>query len=227
MKRTLYCALVSLLLTACASGPSSEQLRAQDRQKIQDQLNQEMSLKADREQLAELRKDIPTEKQKENDEMALFLNMMNNNSEHPQVVRDRFHKLVQDKRSTFRKKVQRLREDYRKEETRRREDFMKAQKNKREDNLKRKRDASKNRQFYSDQEKERMRFNSDERDRRQSFEAELNAQSKDFDSYMRERQKQFDEQYRIYSKKHGEKSKAKKAVTGDTPPTEEILGTEN
>lgn len=192
-----------------------EQVRADDRKKIEAELSEEMSLKADRDHLAEMRKDIPQEVQKANDELALQLNLMKGGTEAPASVRDRFNSLVMRKRSDFRAKVDRLRSDYRAQETRRREDFMQAQKKKRESFLSGKRERAEITRFNTDMEKERVRFNADERDRRQNFEAELNSSSKDFESYMRERQKEFNEQYRLYSKKYSEKPKEKKAVTGD------------
>lgn len=209
--------LLSLMLffvIGCATFKPTDQ-RAVDRANIKSELQDEMSLKADREKLEELRKDIPQETQKKNDELALYLDLMNKGTESPQAVRDRFFYMVQKRRTTFREKVQRLREDFRKDETQRREKNLAAQKSKRDSFLKRKTDAKATREFFAEQERERQRFVADERDRRQSFEAELNAQSKDFDSYMRERQKEFDEQFRLYSKKHYEKPKDKKPATGD------------
>lgn len=205
-----------LISTACAKrSPKPEQVRQQDRQTIAAALSEEMSLKADREELSELRKDIPAETQKANDELALQLNLMKQGTESPVTLRDRFQSLVQRKRQDFRKVVERLRSDYRQAETRRREDFTTAQRKKRESFLSSKRESREIQRFSSDQEKERSRFFADERDRRQNFEAELNARSKDFESYMRERNNEFNEQYRLYSKKFSEKPKEKKAVTGD------------
>lgn len=208
---------ITAQLPACKSrAKKAAQARAEDRQKIQDSLQQEMSLKADRDHLAELRKDIPDEKQKQNDELALFLTLMKQGTEQPNVVRERYNVLVQKRRSAHREKVQRLRNDYRSDETKRREEFLKKQKDKRDAFNKKKRDSKANREFYSEQDKERSRFFADERDRRQSFEAELSAQSKDFESYMRERNNEFNEQFRLYSKQFSERPKEKKAVTGES-----------
>lgn len=215
MKFLIWISAVFLLTACSAPQKSAKEERAEDREKIQAQLSQEMSLKSDRSDLAELRKDIPDEKKKENDELALFLQLMNQSKESPTEMRDRFNSLVQKKRSAYREKVQRLREDYRHDETKRREDYLDAQKKRRDDFNRHKHDSRANREYYSDEDKKRQRFFADERDRRQSFESELNSQSKDFDNYMRERQKEFDEQYRLYSKKLSERPKDKKAVTGE------------
>jgi hypothetical protein len=206
-----------LLLTACqtSSLPESsntEENRAADREKIHSEL--EVSLKADRDHLAELRKDIPEEKRKSNDELALQLGVMKQGTESPGTIRDRYNSMVQKRRETFRNKAQRLREDFRKDETRRREEFLKEHKSRRESFAAKKHDHKENREFFSEQDKLRQRYFSDERDRRQSFESELNAQSKDFESYMRERNNEFNEQYRAYSKKFYEKPKDGKPATG-------------
>lgn len=217
MANAILLVLSVVFLTSCKSGGGKkpEQVRAEDRDKIQHTLEQEMTLKQDRQQLETLRKDIPTEKQKQNDELALFLNLMKQGTEQPNLVREKFSTLVQRKRSDFRAKVARLREDFRNEETRKREDFLKVQKDKREAFTRKKPTSKENREFFSDQDRDRSRFFSDERDRRSSFEAEIQAQSRDFDSYMRERTYEFNEQFRLYSKQFSEKPKEKKAVTGE------------
>ncbi|MBX3021114.1 MAG: hypothetical protein KF799_05500 [Bdellovibrionales bacterium] len=213
---SVFTVMLALSLLACAKrAPRPEEVRKEDRQTIASALTEEMSLKADRDELAELRKDIPAETQRANDELALQLGLMKQGTETPATVRDRFQTLVQRKRSDFRKKVERLRNDYRQEETRRREDFTVTQKRTRENFMKRKRDRTELQRFSSDQERDRSRFFADERDRRSNFEAEVNARSRDFESYMRERSNEFNEQYRLYSKKFSEKPKEKKAVTGD------------
>ncbi len=218
MKYFLALIIVILLPSCKGRGKRPDQIRAEDRQKIHNSLEQEMSLKADREQLAELRKDIPDEKQKQNDELALYLTLMKQGTEQPNIVRERYHALVQKRRSAYRDKVQKLREDFRTGETKRREDFLKKQKEKRDAFAKKKPDSKATREFFSEQDKERTRTFAEERERRQSFEAELNAQSKDFESYMRERSNEFNEQFRLYSKQYSEKPKEKKAVTGEAGP---------
>jgi hypothetical protein len=216
--------LLCLLLTACANmgGGHSSADREADRQRIHDSLSGEMSLKADREQLAEMRKEIPAEKQKSNDELALSLNLMKQGTERPEMVRDKFTVLVEKKRTAFRDKVQKLRENYRKSETKRREEFLDEQKAKRADYLKTKRKVDETREYFADQDKDRQSFFSDERDRRASFESEISSQSKDFDSYMREKLNEFNEQYRLYAKQYVEKAKEKSAVTGGAPDFKKI-----
>lgn len=205
-----------ILITACASrARKAENDRQADRAQIEAQLQSETSLKADRSELAEIRADIPDEKQRENDELALFLKLMGQGTEQPSTVRDKFARLVTNKRSSFREKIEKLRAEYKAAETKRREDFTKAAQKKRDRYFIKKRDLKASQNFMSEQEKERLRVAAEERERRQSFEAELSTRSKDFESYMRERTNDFNEQLRLYSKKFSEKPRETKAVTGD------------
>ena len=210
---SIFLSLV-VLITACASRDQAK-ARKSDRETVTSELTKEMSLKEDRDSLNDLRKEIPEETQKQNDELALYLNLMSQGNEKPQMARDKFNLMVQKKRAVFRDKVAKLRENYRDDETARREKQLDAAKIKRDAFLKKKRDPKETREFFQEQEKERLGFAGDERARRTAFEGEINAQSKDFDSYMREKQKEFDEQYRLYTKKYSEKPKDKKAATGD------------
>jgi hypothetical protein len=220
MNSHLLLALVTALALLGLSGCKSRQTKAaevreQDRAQIQTQLQEEMTLKEDREHLSKLRKDIPPEKQKANDELALFLTLMDQGTEQPNTLRERFTVLVQKKRSAFRDKVEDLRKDFRTKESRQREDFIYNQQKKRDSYMKTKRDSKAYQRFVTDQDRDRSRFFQEQRDRRTAFEAEISAQSHDFNSYMVERQNEFNEQFRLYSKKYSERPKAKKAVTGD------------
>lgn len=218
MARSKLSYLMSLIfVTGCASSekPSNEEVRNEDRKKIQDTLAEEQSLSADRKDLEDLRKEIPEETKKSNDELAFYLQMMRQGTEQPQNVRDKFQNLVRKRRNSYRDKVTKLRDGFKREETKRREDFLTGQKAKRDEYLKTKHDAKTTRDYFSEQEKDRQSFFADERERRSSFESELASQSKDFESYMKEKQNEFNEQYRLYSKKFSERPKEKKAVTGD------------
>lgn len=201
----------------------AEAERKGDREKVRTALGPEVSLKQDRSELAELRKEIPEDKKASNDELALYLNLMKQGTEQPAVVRDRFNSLVSKRRQAFREKVERLRADFRAAETRRREDFTQTQHKSREAFLKKKRDHKEMQRFSSDQDRERTRFYAEERERRANFESDMRAQSKDFESFMREKMNDFNERYRLYSKEYSERPKEGKAVTGDDSRTMDEL----
>ena len=213
MRISIQLATLILLLSACAtrSAPSQAPQRAQDRETVRKQLPSDQALLADRESFTAMR----AERQKSDDEVALFLNMMQQGSEQPQVVRDKFSVLVQKARNSFHNKAQNLRDNYRKEETTRREDFLDKQKTKRNRFVGGKPSSDDNKKFFERQDRDRQAFFADEHDRRASFESEVSAQSKDFDSYMHEKTNEFNEQFRLYSKKISERPKEKKAVTGE------------
>lgn len=208
-------ALTCLLCCSCTTYRSNHEIHEGDRKNIDDQLGPEISLKADREALEEFRKQIPEEKKQSNDELALYLQLMKQGTENPQMVRDKFTVLVEKRRSSFRSKVQKLRDDYHHQETKRRDAFLDKQKSKRNSFTGSKHSSAETREFFGQQDKDRQEFFADERDRRGNFESEISAQSKDFDSYMREKMNEFNEQYRLYSKKYSERPKEKKAVTGE------------
>jgi hypothetical protein len=230
MRRSLFLCLV--FTVGCAHAPDRD--RESDRKTVEKELSGEMSLKADRDELKELRKEIPTERQKANDELALYLQLMKQGTEQPQMVRDKFTVLVQKKRTSFRDKVAHLRDSYHRSEAKRREEFLAEQKDKRDDFMKDKHSSAQTHSFFDTQDRDRQDFFSSERSRRQSFEAEIDAQSRDFDSYMREKTNEFNEQYRLYSKQFSEKPREKNAVTGEggdyksiDKPTNKTLSTED
>ncbi|MGE4133100.1 MAG: hypothetical protein AB7F86_15770 [Bdellovibrionales bacterium] len=203
-----------VFLMACAS-PSTSRVQKEDRQKVEETLAPEVSLKEDREKLAEMRKEIPEEKQQANDEQAVFLNLMNQGTEPPSRVYERFQVMQRKHRASFNAKVKKLRDDYKKEETKRRDEFLKKSKVERDSFVKTKHERKETQDFFSAQDVERREFFADERDRRKNFESEIDSQVKDFNSYMRIKMNEFNEQYRLYSKKYYEKPKPKPAVTGE------------
>lgn len=231
----------SLLVAACAHNPNKD--READRKTVEKELSGEMSLKADRDSLQNLRKEIPTDRQKANDELALYLQLMKQGTEQPQMVRDRFTVLVQKKRTNYREKVRQLRDNYHRSEAKRRDEFLGEQKDKRDSYLKSKRTSEETRKFFAEQDQDRQKFFAEERTRRQAFEAEIDSQGRDFEAYMRDKNNEFNEQYRLYSKAYSERPKEKNAVTGEggadlrstpmpppsngAPPPVKVIGTED
>lgn len=177
---------------------------------VRPSLDEEISLKADRSSLDELRKDIPPEKQVENDEKALLLELMGQLKMHPSEVRTKWGDLVRKKREAHRKNVQKWRDEFNKNETKARNEFLEKAKSERDGFRKQKVDRDRTRDFYAEQDRVRRDFFADERDKRKDFESQVTAQSKEFDSYMRERDKEFNEQHRLYSKQWADREKEKR-----------------
>lgn len=214
---TICLLVVSLVLMSCRTGPKAEEdaPSAQVREELQD----EISLKADRESLSELRAAIPEEKKQNNDELALLLGLMGEIKLKPSDIQGRYQNLAQKHRKKFRDRVSKLRDQYRREESKRREGFLREQKSLRDDFKHKKADREESKEFFAEQDRRRQEFFANEKDRRKDFESEIQTQSKDFDSYMNEKQKEFSEQLRLYSKRfhEAEKEKSKKTSQQSDP----------
>lgn len=207
----MWLLIVVTFLVGCAH--SSDPM-AKDRQGVRDALSQEISLKADRSKLAELRKQIPQSKKDENDELALYLNWMGQVKENPNDIRQKFQDLVERKRTKFRQKVEELRKNYHQEEEQRRDGFLQKQQEARSEFKGSKHTSKESHRFFHKLDQARLNFFSKERDRRKAFEAEIYDETKDFNSYMRQRIKEFDEQMHLYSQRYREQQRHPSPVTG-------------
>ena len=205
--------MLLLSLTACHSTPARDS--SQGAEMVRAELKDEISLKADRTGLGELRSQIPEEKRAENDELAVILKLMNENQIKPSDLQSRYSQLVQKKRNAFRNKVSHVREKFKGQETKQREDFLSEQKTAREEFKKNKTDRKQTADFFSQQDKARLSFFADLTSARKDFEIELQIQTKDFDSYMQERQREFAEQIRLYSKSFHELEKERATGAGE------------
>jgi hypothetical protein len=206
---------VMLLLAAALAGCAHRSTRTQDpiqqdREKIKQTLSSEISLAKDRAELAELRKNIPEDTQRENDELALIAPLMAQPQVEPSRIRQQFQYAVQKKRETFSRKVKKLRDDFTKEERKERDAFLKTAQEKRKAVDPKKMERSEINERYKELDKERRDFFSEQRERRKSFEAEINAQTKDFNDYMRDKSRDFNDQIREYTRRYNDMKKSEK-----------------
>ncbi len=104
LKTIVYLFLAGMFLAAC----STSSVQVNDTPLVDDKY----SLKADREALDALRKNIPPEKQKENDEKAFMDQMMTDFSKNPSEVRSKFSSIINKKRETFNKDMTKTREQF-------------------------------------------------------------------------------------------------------------------
>lgn len=204
-----------LILVGCQTPNGSDE--AAPSAQVRAELAGEVSLKSDRDELAQLRKEIPEEKRQANDELAVLLGVMGEVKLKPSEVQSRVQNIMHKRRDEFRKKVLKLREDFRKEEARRKEIFLKEQKSARDSFKADKRDKDKTKEFYAGQDVRRREFFANEADRRKDFESETKTQSADFDSYMREKQREFSEQARLYANRYYEMEKEKREAAKNPP----------
>ena len=171
------------------------------------ELDAEVSLKSDRDQLNEMRKQVPEEKKKSNDELAMDLELMVQAEKPTHEIRGIFQNKVRKLRDRFRKKTQKVRKKFRDIQKKQRDEFLSQLKEEREDFKTQKADRKKTKDFFAEQDLKRKDFFADQKDQRKDFESEMKQKSKDFHGNMRERVKQFNEQLRIYSKRLREKEK--------------------
>jgi hypothetical protein len=172
-------------------------------------VDEKYSLTADRKSFDELRKDIPAEKRKENDELALTSSLFADESKSPSQVREKFDSLLRKKRELFQKDMNKLRETYSKEERKRRESFVKQQDEERASFQKKKVTSSERTEFFNELETKRRDYYAEERSKRDEFEETMRDDRKNFDDYTREKSNEFNQEHRAYVKRYEELQKAK------------------
>lgn len=201
--------IVSLLLlfTACQSAPERV-----DEKQTEPLIPNEFSLKEDRSQFDELRKEIPDEIRRENDELAFVRSLMADGDTEPGKIRDRYYKAVRDRREKFNKAQRKLREEFSKRERSARESFLKSLKAEREQFMKRvkarKASHQERKDFFDEIEARRRDFFNDQRDNRNDFEARATEQRRAFDAYINERNQIFNQELREYTALYNERRKA-------------------
>lgn len=199
--------LVALALTGCQVATTRPEL-ADEEKAEEPRVSDEYSLKADRAKFAELRKDIPVEKQNENDEQALTASLLGTGERPPSEIREKFDRLMRKKRENFRKDREKIRTTYSRDEKKRREAYLDQLKEQREEFRSSKHSADEGRKFYSEIEEKRRDFFYEEREKRSDFESDHREKQKDFEDYMREKQNEFQQELRAYTRRYDERQKA-------------------
>lgn len=199
-----------VFLIACQSTNKTRVLEKENPVQLASELDEEVSLKSDREQLNELRKNVPEAQKESNDELAMDLELMGKADRPAHEIRGKFQQKVRKLRQKFRDKSAEVRKKFRDVQKKQRDQFLKNLKAEREDFRKEKVEREATKEFFSKQDRERNEFFAMQKDQRKEFESEINQKSKDFHGNMRERIKQFDEQMRIYSKRKSEKEREEK-----------------
>lgn len=173
----------------------------------------EYSIKEDRSHLSELRKEIPQETQKKNDELAVVLDLMKELKLHPSAIRSRFDRVVRKKRDRFNKKLRRERDAYNKDERKKRDAFLRDLKKKRAEfkkrDIKEKTREARN-IFNQDYKEKRDDFFNDAKEKRIERESEWKIQRKEFYDYIKEKRNEFNDEMRSYNKRYYEYKDGKK-----------------
>ena len=207
------------LLGCATSSKSNQYVRRDDAAPLVDE---KYSLQADRARMNEMRRDVPEDIRRENDELAYVLQMFQEVRRSPQDIRAQFDSTVRKRRDLISRDLQKEREEFTKKERKGREAFLKQQKDAREAFTKTKPEKDARDDFYKDQDEKRRDFFADERDRRQDFESDMRERRKNFDDYIRQKQQEFNQEYRVYSRKYEEMRKQKqdsgREGRGASPP---------
>lgn len=204
MKKTFCISL--FFLAACASSSKDPNVykSGEDRPLVDDKY----SLQADRKSLDDLRAQIPPDRKRENDELALIMGLMAETKRPPAEIRSQFDSVLRKKRELFNKDLQKERETFTKEERKKREDFLKAQQQNRDLFNKQKHFRDEKNEFYKAADEKRSEFFSVERDKRQDFESDVRERRKSFEDYVREKQNEFNQEHRAYNKRYEELRKS-------------------
>jgi ElaB/YqjD/DUF883 family membrane-anchored ribosome-binding protein len=204
-----FVAAVAFVLTSCASYRSTgTSNRVSGDTKILAEQPGEVSLREDRSNLDQARKDIPEEIKKQNDEIAMLLSFVVRDSEEdPGRLRERFNTALRKKRDAVDKKVRRAREDFSKKEKDEREAFLKKSKTERDRYLSsgRMHSAEDRKRFFDDQEDARKSFFADQQEKRKDFESRITDERKDSEDFIREKQNAFNQELRAYQARYVER----------------------
>lgn len=172
-------------------------------------VDEKYSLKEDREAFANLRKDIPEEVRRDNDEKAFMAEMMADFSRTPAEVRNQFSRILNKKRELFSKDMSKAREKFNQEQKSKREEFSKNQSNARSRFAGQKKTSAERTDFYSRLDGDRREFNSEQQSLRDEFEADMREKRKNFDDYIRAKTDEFNQLHRDYAKRYDEDKKAR------------------
>jgi hypothetical protein len=208
--------LLGVILIGCSSTSSSRKNIYSEADPNKPLVDSKYSLTADRAKMDEARAAVPPEKKKENDELALILQLTAEVRKSPSDIRSEFDKVVHKKRELMDKDLRREREDFTKKEKKERDAFLKTQSDARESYNKEKHTRDEKAEFYKDQDGKRRDYFADERERRNDFESDIRDKRKNFDDYIREKNNEFNQEYRAYSRRYEEMKKAERAKKEET-----------
>jgi hypothetical protein len=164
----------------------------------------EISLDKDREELNELRKDIPEDIKKENDDLAFILNLFNDPKRDPNKIRREFDKTISNNRKKKEREFKVKRQEFTAKERQSRKDFVSQASKKRNDFLKSKKEKEEKKDFFDRERDERKIYFANEKEKRNVFESEMRSNKKDFDDFLRDKRKEFDDHLRAFKKEQDE-----------------------
>lgn len=165
------------------------------------------SISKDRAEFEQIRKSIPNDVKKVNDEKALMADLFLEVKRSPEEIRDKYDSLARKKRDLFNKDMTKAREEYNKNERKKREDFTKSLDEERKEFLQTKVNAEKRSDFFSEQDEKRRNFSAEQKDKREEFESDIREKRKNFEDYYKEKYDEFNVELKSYRFKWNEKNK--------------------
>lgn len=204
-KQLRFISLVPVLILAAC----------QTRQPAPTEPPREVSLAADRSAVDHLRKEIPAETRTQNDQTALVLDTINKDGtfeEDPSKARERFGRIMREKRAASDKYFREKREAFTKEQKTKRDAFLTELREERSSYMAKKTSSADRRDFQTTQEKARQSYFGDESDRRKAFESSLTEERRKYEDSVREATNKFNDAIRDYSTEYRERKKSKTAA---------------
>lgn len=162
----------------------------------------EVSLKGDQAKIEALRKGIPLEVKKENDQLKAELHRWKVGKTKPEVLRSRFRAGISKLRQKKSRQWKRMRKDFSRQQKDERTAFYKEQKKVREKFLSTKPESEARSEFRRRQGEERDRFRADQRAYRDQFNADLRDKRKAFQQEMKDRWTEFRQEYPEYQRNY-------------------------
>lgn len=185
-------------------------------------VDEKYSLTADRQKLDQMRAEVPPERKKENDELALILQLTGEVKKEPSDIRSKFDSLIRKKRELFDKDMKKEREVFTKKEKKERDDFLKDQAQRRENFNRQKFSKEVRDTFYKESEARRLEYFANERERRSDFESDMRDKRKNFEDYIKEKNNEFNQEYRSYSRRFEEMKRKKKEASKESNQLREV-----
>lgn len=198
--------LITLLLSGCAlntaeeRGGSDEGAVEIEEASVQENESGEHSLRDDREKLKGIRSEIPEVVKKENDELALVLDLMKEYKRPSSDIRRRFDRVMRKRREKFNREMRKEREEFNKNERKKRDAYLESLKRRREAFKKKKVTREQSREFHKELSREREDTFNEAREKRREFESEFRIRRRDYEDEYRSVQRDFSERLRAYSK---------------------------
>jgi hypothetical protein len=210
LKRTFEIGLIILALITSSSGCATSTPVQSVNSKDTAIVGENYSLKKDRSDLDELRKNIPPEKKQTNDESAYMKGLFADANRDPIKIREEFSTYLRKKRELLDKDLNSEREKFTLAERNAREEFSRKQSEERADLAKSKLPTVERKRRLDDLEIMRKSFYGEQKDKRSAFESSVRERRKNYEDYVRSKNSEFSEQLVQFSKAQAELKKKQK-----------------